>query len=1050
MQDKEYRAYNFYIKDLSQGVSCAFLREAQLWLSYQGRWGAKFARIDEILDKQFIGWSKDDLMPEFATSHPQRDIIEPFRRAWIYQFVSAIHMFHRTGRPYRSILLPELLLWGKYTPATEQYLRDKKPSFPSQISLFANELMRLGNYMPGTCALLTHASPEELLGDTKPSPLKDLWMMGHVIHDAYKKKPLIRDDETDSKFAHLMRIFRVCGTPTEKDWPGVTKLPHYNLQYPQWKIRPLKGSLTAAIPSEARDLITKLLVLNPKKRLSTAEVLKHDYFKTIRKQTPLPSNQMEIESGAGSVTSSGRLTRSRFRAAALNNQTDTFDMRGNILRMMLMEPVEKKEVEQKYLRESHRMELVDWLSDLSHLKNLSSDSFEVAVRILDTYMLKQPEIFLSDYQCVGMVCLLIASKIVDVVRITLDDLADTPEESYTVRQVRGMEIKVLKAVGVGQISLVTPRLFLRNLFALLPAESPEASMRSQHLAAWLCEIYAMSFRTTSFRASTAAVACFLLATTGDADTTKIHQAVREVSRGIIRQESFPGFVRNLKEKWESFANGPRGDEWKFFVRRLRKPRRIWKKYSSSNFGNASALQPRDVQKEIQSQSSTRSGDPSKVLPTAVALRLLNFLDKPEMCIMSRVSKRWLVICQSPSLSRGNWDLKRHKEVIDARTISRLIPRLAYVQELNLFRCKLTAASVFQILHNCQSLTKLDLSYTVNESPEEMPNGRQRMDGQFIQSPAAFNAQSGMGSGDFKGLKMDLAAAASELGAGFPKRRQRDRKDSKVQMSRKGVYNVSGVPVWEKHANGGEVLAPSLRVLNLRKAEVVEEGLKEEGLHTILSRCPNITSLNLGMLQCVTTSTISTIAENLGGRLTQLHLNSCPNINNSDLTRLASDCKAVKRLYLDMCSKINDVGITAVARGCDLEVLSLCANRVSDSSLAAIAKHCKNLRQLELSFCYLVSTDGVLEIAQGCPKITHLNLCLVDMIQDNAIERLAQLCDLEELNLRGCTHITDLSLDALAKYSKKLRVLHLLGCEKVSASTVAVLKLRIPQAKIIIW
>ena len=32
-----------------------------------------------------------------------------------------------------------------------------------------------------------------------------------------------------------MRIFELCGTPNDENFPGVTELPHFNRNFPQWK-----------------------------------------------------------------------------------------------------------------------------------------------------------------------------------------------------------------------------------------------------------------------------------------------------------------------------------------------------------------------------------------------------------------------------------------------------------------------------------------------------------------------------------------------------------------------------------------------------------------------------------------------------------------------------------------------------------------------------------------------------------------------------------------------------------------------------------------------
>jgi len=481
-----------------------------------------------------------------------------------------------------------------------------------------------------------------------------------------------------------------------------------------------------------------------------------------------------------------------------------------------------------------------------------------------------------------------------------------------------------------------------------------------------------------------------------------------------------------------------------FARREQKASYHWEKYSKPTYATVAALQPEDVvQKLITRKEDRVKTDPQSLLSPDIMLHLLKFFDKPEMCRMSCVSKKWRTFCGQKLLTKGIWNLKRHKEMLDGTAISYLIPKLQGVRELNLFRCKLSAANLSLLLYKCTALRKLDLSYTVCDHEESPGGGDDAKEQHTVSSPSSSStstrdgASSSIMTGRRKGRNRPTSSRS----------RMEEEKDEKQQHigNDNGNDDVKeGKEMVHKHIN--------LEVLNLRNSEVVEEDLKEEGLVKMLHMCPKLTALNLGMLSCVGSSTIQAIIDTgIAEKLSELHLNSCKSVSNKDLCKLSEACKNLKRVYLDMCSKITDEGISKVAKECPLEDFSLCAIRVSDASLNGIAQHCKNLRRLELSFCYLVSTDGVQEVAKGCQKLTHLNLCLVDMIQDSAIKTLSQHCkDLEELNLRGCTHITDASLECLSRNCKNLKVLHLLGCEKVSASRVAVLKQRIPSVKIIIW
>ena len=86
-----------------------------------------------------------------------------------------------------------------------------------------------------------------------------------------------------SAIPHLHRgwteLFRVCGTPNEDVWPGVTSLQDWNESFPVWPaLDILKLPGLANFDDAGVDLIDQLLPLDPKKRMSAGECLKHEYF----------------------------------------------------------------------------------------------------------------------------------------------------------------------------------------------------------------------------------------------------------------------------------------------------------------------------------------------------------------------------------------------------------------------------------------------------------------------------------------------------------------------------------------------------------------------------------------------------------------------------------------------------------------------------------------------------------------------------------------------------------------------------------------------------
>lgn len=64
------------------------------------------------------------------------------------------------------------------------------------------------------------------------------------------------------------------GTPEEHTWLGITSLPFYSVRFPKFKGKRMPHSITT-------DLLHKMLELDPKRRITAIEALKHPYFDSI-------------------------------------------------------------------------------------------------------------------------------------------------------------------------------------------------------------------------------------------------------------------------------------------------------------------------------------------------------------------------------------------------------------------------------------------------------------------------------------------------------------------------------------------------------------------------------------------------------------------------------------------------------------------------------------------------------------------------------------------------------------------------------------------------
>lgn len=124
---------------------------------------------------------------------------------------------------------------------------------------------------------LWYRPPEILLGSKYYSLPVDIWSTGAIIAEMITRRPLFPGD---SEIDQLYSIFKILGTPTEEVWPGVSELPAFSTTFPRFRAKKLADFMPGADP-RAVDLIERMLVYDPAKRISAREALDHPYFSDI-------------------------------------------------------------------------------------------------------------------------------------------------------------------------------------------------------------------------------------------------------------------------------------------------------------------------------------------------------------------------------------------------------------------------------------------------------------------------------------------------------------------------------------------------------------------------------------------------------------------------------------------------------------------------------------------------------------------------------------------------------------------------------------------------
>lgn len=195
---------------------------------------------------------------------------QPMIKSFIFQLLNGVHYLHSQGVMHRDIKTSNILVSFN----GEVKLADFGLS--CFVSLDPNE-----DYQP-LVVTRWYRSPELLLGETHYDFAIDMWSIGCILAEFMLKAPLFCGNDTKDQ---LRLIFEVCGTPDRNDWPQAQNLKMWPEFAEYHKPNRLHEKFARFTKSPVFDLLTRLLCLNPKKRITAEQALKHDWFTT----DPIPN-----------------------------------------------------------------------------------------------------------------------------------------------------------------------------------------------------------------------------------------------------------------------------------------------------------------------------------------------------------------------------------------------------------------------------------------------------------------------------------------------------------------------------------------------------------------------------------------------------------------------------------------------------------------------------------------------------------------------------------------------------------------------------------------
>ena len=104
-----------------------------------------------------------------------------------------------------------------------------------------------------------------------------------VIRDAFLPAAV------ENSLSQIQKICETLGSPTEDNWPGVSKLPDYVAPEEVTPLRPKEFWLTRfrTLGEQGADLLMKMMALDPNQRLTAEGTLRHPYWTSAPRPTSL-------------------------------------------------------------------------------------------------------------------------------------------------------------------------------------------------------------------------------------------------------------------------------------------------------------------------------------------------------------------------------------------------------------------------------------------------------------------------------------------------------------------------------------------------------------------------------------------------------------------------------------------------------------------------------------------------------------------------------------------------------------------------------------------
>jgi cell division cycle 2-like len=266
----------FDVNDSKEGFPVTALREINvlLALSHESIVSVKEMVVGAAMDKVFMvmelfEFDLKDGIQRFDGALAQSEL-----KGIMQQILSAAHHMHSKWYLHRDLKTSNILVHRTGRIALADFGLARR---------FQDPLRPLTQLV----VTLWYRAPELLFGESRYGPAVDMWSVGCIFGELICKEAVMQGQ---GELDQIDQIFALVGVPNEETWPSFEELPNAGMF--RWKPRrqedlllprkfPIASPVSANqafLDTNGYNLLSKLLTLDPGKRISAQGCLDHPYF----------------------------------------------------------------------------------------------------------------------------------------------------------------------------------------------------------------------------------------------------------------------------------------------------------------------------------------------------------------------------------------------------------------------------------------------------------------------------------------------------------------------------------------------------------------------------------------------------------------------------------------------------------------------------------------------------------------------------------------------------------------------------------------------------